>query len=63
MRPDAIPETDTVPVVVNGRLTLPLPMFWGTMPRFLARFSRDLELLPFEQRSRGSRASRPAARG
>ena len=48
VRPDAIPETDTVPVVVNGRLTLPLPLFWGTMPRFLARFSRELELLPFE---------------
>ena len=48
VRPDAIPETDTVPVVANGRLTLPLPLFWGTMPRFLARFSRELELLPFE---------------
>jgi N-acyl-D-aspartate/D-glutamate deacylase len=49
LRPDAIPETDTVPVVASGRLALPLPLFWGTMPRFLARFSRDLELLPFEQ--------------
>ena len=48
VRPDAIPETDTVPVVANGRLSLPLPLFWGTMPRFLARFSRELELLPFE---------------
>jgi N-acyl-D-amino-acid deacylase len=47
-RPDAIPETDTVPVVSNGSLALPLPLFWGTMPRFLSRFSRDLELLPFE---------------
>jgi N-acyl-D-amino-acid deacylase len=49
LRPDAIPETDTVPVVAEGRLSLPLPLFWGTMPRFLARFSRELELLPFEQ--------------
>ena len=48
LRPDAIPETDTVPVVANGKLSLPLPLFWGTMPRFLARFSRELELLPFE---------------
>jgi len=24
-------------------------ILWGTMPRFLARFSRELELLPFEQ--------------
>jgi N-acyl-D-amino-acid deacylase len=47
-RPDAIPETDTVPVVVDGRIALPLPLFWGTMPRFLARFSRDLELLALE---------------
>src|SRR5262249_7470669 len=48
-RPDAIPETDTVPVVANGRIALPLQLFWGTMPRFLARFSRELELVPFEQ--------------
>ena len=41
-RPDAIPETDTAVVPVHGKLTLPLPMFWGTMPRFIARFSRDL---------------------
>jgi N-acyl-D-aspartate/D-glutamate deacylase len=47
-RPDAIPETDTVPVVANGKVALPLPLFWGTMPRFLARFSRELELLPLE---------------
>ena len=43
VRPDAIPETDTSVVPVHGKLTLPLPMFWGTMPRFIARFSRDLE--------------------
>jgi N-acyl-D-amino-acid deacylase len=49
VRPDAIPETDTVPVVAQGRISLPLPLFWGTMPRFLARFSRELELVPFEQ--------------
>jgi N-acyl-D-aspartate/D-glutamate deacylase len=48
VRPDAIPETDTVPVTVNGKVALPLPLFWGTMPRFLAHFSRDLELLPLE---------------
>jgi N-acyl-D-amino-acid deacylase len=47
-RPDAIPETDTVPVAANGKVALPLPLFWGTMPRFLARFSRDLELLTLE---------------
>ena len=33
----------------NGKLTVPLPMFWGTMPRFLGRFSRDLELVPMPQ--------------
>jgi N-acyl-D-amino-acid deacylase len=49
VRPDALPETDTVPVPVGGKLTLPLPMFWGTMPRFVARFSRDLELVPLPQ--------------
>jgi N-acyl-D-aspartate/D-glutamate deacylase len=48
-RPDAIPETDTVIVPSNGKLTVPLPMFWGTMPRFLGRFSRDLELIPMPQ--------------
>jgi N-acyl-D-amino-acid deacylase len=48
-RPDAIPETDTVPVVVDGRISLPLPLFWGTMPRFVAHFSRDLELMPLEE--------------
>jgi N-acyl-D-aspartate/D-glutamate deacylase len=47
-RPDAIPETDTVPVTVNGKVALPLPLFWGTMPRFLGRFSRELELLTLE---------------
>jgi N-acyl-D-amino-acid deacylase len=45
VRPDAIPETDTSVVPLHGRLTLPLPMFWGTMPRFLGRFSRDLQLV------------------
>ena len=44
-RPDAIPETDTAVVPEGGRLTLPLPMFWGTMPRFLGHFSRDLQLI------------------
>jgi N-acyl-D-amino-acid deacylase len=48
LRPDAIPETDTVPVVANGGISLPLPLFWGTMPRFLGHFSRELELLPLE---------------
>ena len=48
-RPDAIPETDTVIIPSNGKLTVPLPMFWGTMPRFLGRFSRDLELVPMPQ--------------
>jgi N-acyl-D-aspartate/D-glutamate deacylase len=48
-RPDAIPETDTAIVPVGGKLTLPLPMFWGTMPRFLGHFSRDLELVPLPQ--------------
>ena len=47
-RPDAIPETDTVPVPAGGHVALPLPLFWGTMPRFLGRFSRDLELLSLE---------------
>jgi N-acyl-D-amino-acid deacylase len=49
VRPDAMPETDTSVVPVHGRLTLPLPMFWGTMPRFLGRFSRDLELVALPQ--------------
>jgi N-acyl-D-amino-acid deacylase len=48
-RPDAIPETDTVLLAANGTLAVPLPMFWGTMPRFLARFSRELELVPLPQ--------------
>ena len=49
VRPDALPETDTVPVPgPDGRPTLPLPMFWGTMPRFVGRFSRELELLTLE---------------
>ena len=45
VRSDAIPEMDTAVVPVHGKLTLPLPMFWGTMPRFIARFSRDLQLV------------------
>jgi N-acyl-D-aspartate/D-glutamate deacylase len=50
LRPDALPETDTVPVPgPGGRVTLPLPMFWGTMPRFVGRFSREHELVPLER--------------
>jgi N-acyl-D-amino-acid deacylase len=45
VRPDAMPETDTALVEASGKLTLPLPMFWGTMPRFIGHFSRDLELV------------------
>ena len=45
-RADAIPETDTVVISAQGKLSVPLPMFWGTMPRFLGRFARDLELVP-----------------
>jgi N-acyl-D-aspartate/D-glutamate deacylase len=49
-RADAIPETDTVPIAVPGRgLQLPLPLFHGTMARFLGHFSRDLALVPLEQ--------------
>jgi dihydroorotase/N-acyl-D-amino-acid deacylase len=49
-RPDAIPETDTVPVPVPGRgLQLPLPLFHGTMARFLGHFARDLGLFSVEQ--------------
>jgi N-acyl-D-aspartate/D-glutamate deacylase len=48
-RPDAIPETDTVPVQrPDGHLHLNLPLFYGTMARFLGRFSRDLGLLRLE---------------
>jgi len=48
-RPDAIPETDTVPVLrPNGRVHLNLPLFYGTMARVLGRFSRDLGLLRME---------------
>jgi N-acyl-D-amino-acid deacylase len=46
-RPDAFPETDTVVIPGDGdKLSVPLPMFWGTMPRFLGRFVRELELVP-----------------
>ena len=49
-RPDAIPETDTVPVAeARAACTLPLPLFYGTMARFLGHFSRDLELIPLEE--------------
>ena len=45
-RADAIPETDTVVIPTDGKLSVPLPMFWGTIPRFLGHFARDLELVP-----------------
>ncbi len=46
---DAVPETDTVPVrKPNGSVHLPLPMFHGTMARFLGYFCRDLGLMPLE---------------
>jgi N-acyl-D-aspartate/D-glutamate deacylase len=49
-RADAIPETDTVPVPKpDGRLHLNLPLFYGTMARFLGHFSRDLGLMPLEE--------------
>jgi N-acyl-D-aspartate/D-glutamate deacylase len=45
-RPDAIPETDTVPIPrPDGRLHLNLPLFYGTMARVLGHFSRDLGLV------------------
>jgi N-acyl-D-amino-acid deacylase len=48
-RPDAIPETDTVPVAGPGGISLPLPLFHGTMARFLGHFSRELELITLEE--------------
>jgi N-acyl-D-amino-acid deacylase len=49
-RPDAIPETDTVPVPGDdGSVHVGLPLFYGTMARFLGRYSRDLGLVPLEQ--------------
>ena len=49
-RPDAIPETDTVPVPgPNGSVHVSLPLFYGTMARFLGRYSRDLGIVPLEQ--------------
>jgi N-acyl-D-amino-acid deacylase len=49
-RPDAIPETDTVPVPgPNGSVHVGLPLFYGTMARFLGRYSRDLGIVPLEQ--------------
>jgi N-acyl-D-aspartate/D-glutamate deacylase len=49
-RPDAMPETDTVPVPgANGGVHVGLPLFYGTMARFLGRYSRDLGIVPLEQ--------------
>jgi N-acyl-D-aspartate/D-glutamate deacylase len=49
-RPDAIVETDTVPTrKPDGNLYLNLPLFYGTMARFLGHFSRDLGLTTLEQ--------------
>ena len=49
-RPDAIPETDTVPVpAANGGVHVSLPLFYGSMARFIGRYSRDLGLVPLEQ--------------
>jgi N-acyl-D-amino-acid deacylase len=48
-RPDAIPETDTVPVPSGNGISLPLPLFYGTMPRFIGRFCRELELVTLEE--------------
>ena len=49
-RPDAIPETDTVPVpAANGGVHVSLPLFYGSMARFIGRYSRDLDLVPLEQ--------------
>jgi len=48
-RSDAIPETDTVPVrKPNGRLYQNIPLFFGTMARFIGHFSRDLGLVSLE---------------
>jgi N-acyl-D-amino-acid deacylase len=49
-RPDAIPETDTVPVPADGGgVHVGLPLFYGSMARFLGHYSRDLGLVPLEQ--------------
>ena len=49
-RPDAIPETDTVPVpAADGGVHVSLPLFYGSMARFIGRYSRDLDLVPLEQ--------------
>jgi N-acyl-D-amino-acid deacylase len=48
-RPDAIPETDTVPVPSGDGISLPLPLFYGTMPRFIGHFCRELELVTVEE--------------
>jgi len=48
-RPDAIPETDTVLVSSpDGRRNVSLPLFYGTMARFLGHFCRDLGLMRLE---------------
>jgi N-acyl-D-amino-acid deacylase len=48
-RPDAMPETDTVPVPGDGGVHVSLPLFYGTMAKFLGRYSRDLGLVSLEQ--------------
>jgi N-acyl-D-amino-acid deacylase len=49
-RPDAIPETDTVPLPgKDGSVHVSLPLFYGTMAKFLGRYSRDLGVVPLEQ--------------
>lgn len=47
--PDAIPETDTaVTRSSSGAVELTLPLFYGTMPRFIGHFGRDRELFTVE---------------
>jgi N-acyl-D-aspartate/D-glutamate deacylase len=48
-RPDAMPETDTVPVPGEGGVHVSLPLFYGTMAKFLGRYSRDLGIVPLEE--------------
>jgi N-acyl-D-aspartate/D-glutamate deacylase len=49
-RADAMPETDTVPVPgPNGSVHVGLPLFYGSMARFLGRYSRELGIVPLEQ--------------
>jgi N-acyl-D-amino-acid deacylase len=48
--PDSIPETDTVATrTASGHLELTLPLFFGTMPRFVGHFSRDRELFSLDE--------------